>query len=405
MILYILKMTICASLLLGVYYLFLEKERMHKFKRFYLLFSIVFSMIVPFVSINITEAFSFLSRLPFTIIQSTATTPASVTEEVQQVEVNPLIYLILIIYAVIAFILFIRFIFNIICLFRDAKKNESINIQHIKIVLTDKVLTPHSFGSYIFLNKDEYDKGLIENEVLTHEITHIRQYHTIDVIFIELLLILFWFNPILYLYKNRIKLNHEFLADEVVICAYNNIPQYQMILIDKISRQSSLSLTSSFNYLLTKKRLTMMTKTTSIRIAVLKKAIVLPLFLIFAFTFCTKKANSEPIIEDKEQTTKADVNTDTSPEVVKDGDEEFTMTSIKIEDTEKSKGKVAPPPPPITSRKNEPYKKDIDLSSYNVGDKFIDSDGHEWEVISKDPPKLKTSPPKLNIKVEKVDKE
>lgn len=102
-----------------------------------------------------------------------------------------------------------------------------------------------------------------------------------------------------------------------------------------------------------------MTKTTSTRIAVLKKIIVLPLFLIFAFTFCTKKANSEPIkiIEDKEQTTKVDVNTDTSPKVVKDADEEFTMTSIKIEDAEKGKSKVAPPPPPITSRKDEPYKK------------------------------------------------
>lgn len=398
-------MTICASLLLAVYCLLLEKEKMHRFKRLYLLLSLAFSLIVPFISINITGDISVLAKLPFTTVISTQTAGIAAHQHIAHeiVEETGLgaKNILLTLYIVGTLLLFSRFVYNIAGLIKSIKKSEVIEYGSVKIALTDDGFIPHSFGNHIFLNKEKYRTGRVENEIITHEIVHIQQRHTVDVILIEFLLVLFWFNPILYIYKNKIKLNHEFLADEGVINAHDNVPQYQMILIDNISRQNSLSLTSDFNYLLTKKRLTMMTKTTPIRIAVMKKIVLLPLFLIFAFTFCSKKASNEQQTQKEDEVINITVKQDSvAPD--KDG-EEFVMTNIKIEDAEK--GKTAPPPP-MKTKETIVIVKDVsglDLSSYKIGDKYIDKNRHEWEVVSINPPRLKTAappPPPIKVKAE-----
>lgn len=380
MMTYLLQMTICSLLLLGVYYFFLEKETMHRFKRFYLVFSLVLSITVPFISIEVSGDSSLIGKLPFVKTQIIANTIDSVNEkfvgqEQEDTKTGNLINTLTIGYIIVAGILLSRYIVNIAHIVITIKKNEHVTVRNTKIVLVNAEAVPHSFGRYVFLNKNEYKAGLIEEEVLTHEMTHIKQWHSLDILFIELMLIVFWFNPILYLYKNRMKLNHEFLADEGVISAYNDVPHYQMILIDKISRQNSLSLTSNFNYLLTKKRLTMMTKTTSVRIAVAKRIIMLPLFLVFAFAFCTKKVNEQTKtdegnagiaevkndnVEIKKDTVKIEVKEKekeivrfTPPKIVKDGEAKKKETvkftpPVMVKDKEQ-----APPPPPIKVEKKE----------------------------------------------------
>ena len=422
MMVYLLQMAICSLLLLAVYYFFLEKETMHSFKRFYLLFSLVLSITVPFISIEISRDSYFISKLPFTEVQIIANgtgfinEKAVVQEEIKKgIDTVNLLNILIISYIAITGILFSRFLINIARLILVIKKNEHVVLGKMKIVLTDTESIPHSFGNYIFLDKKEYKANLIEEEVLMHEMTHVRQWHSLDTLFIELLLILFWFNPILYIYKNRIKLNHEFLADEGVISAYNDVPHYQMILIDKISRQNSLSLTSSFNYLLTKKRLTMMTQKTSKRTAVIKRIVILPLFLLLAFAFCTKKVSEE---------IKVDKGNNADIAEVKKNDTEIKKDTVKVEITEtkmkntvefvppttvKNKEQIPPPPPTKVTVKFVPPKgeektvppppppiKIPDLSSYKVGDKYIDDNGHEWIVESITPPKLKKSPSKTN---------
>ncbi|MFV0537421.1 MAG: M56 family metallopeptidase [Dysgonomonas sp.] len=423
MMTYLLQMTICSLLLLGVYYFFLEKETMHRFKRFYLLFSLMLSITIPFISIEISGNSALISRLPFTEIQITTNNVKFTNEKaiaLEETSKSNSQNILIAGYIAIAGILLSRFLINIARLIIVIKKNKHVVLGNMRIVLTDTESVPHSFGNYIFLNKNEYKTGLIEEEVLTHEMTHARQYHSLDILVIELLLILFWFNPILYLYKNRIKLNHEFLADEGVISAYNDVPHYQMILIDKISRQNSLSLTSNFNYLLTKKRLTMMTRKTSTRIAVMKRVVILPLFLLFAFAFCTKKVSEQAadngkdsdsvIVQNRAESTQDTIsrkttNEDSSriemvhftpPKIVKDGEVKQKKTVVFVPPVVVKDKAQAPPPPPIKVEKEETVKFTLDLSSYKVGDKYIDSDGHEWIVESVDPPKLKTSPAKTN---------
>jgi hypothetical protein len=404
---------------------------MHRFKRFYLLFSLVLSITIPFVSIEISGDSSLVSNLPFTEVRVITNEIEFTNEQIvvqEEDEAGKPLNIVLIGYAAIAGILLSRFLVNIARLMITIKKNEQAALGNLRMVLTDTESVPHSFGHYIFLNKNEYKAGLIEEEVLTHEMTHVRQWHTLDILLIELLLILFWFNPVLYLYKNRIKLNHEFLADEGVISAYNDVPHYQMILIDKISRQNSLSLTSNFNYLLTKKRLTMMTKTTSARIVAMKRVIVLPLIPLLAFTFCTKKMNEQATGDGKEPAVavvqdrveplqdtilKKIVQEDTSktkivvhfipPKIVKDGEKVSSPPPLKTTDEYippkivKDEETLPSPPPRVTVKGAE-----IDWSSYKVGDTFTDDNGREWTVTSVNPPKLN---PVIKIKVEEKQNE
>ena len=112
-------------------------------------------------------------------------------------------------------------------------------------------------------------------------------------LFIEILQILFWFNPFIFLYRKALLLNHEFLADEAVINKYNDVSAYQFLLLEKASNHSSSFITSQFNYSITKKRLLMMTRSKSLKNALCKQLAILPVLGIALFFFSTKTIAQE----------------------------------------------------------------------------------------------------------------
>jgi hypothetical protein len=158
------------------------------------------------------------------------------------------------------------------------KSNTPIHYKNAKLILVPEKTLPHTFLNTIFINETEYNNREIEAELYTHELTHVTQKHTLDILFIELLKTVFWFNPIFIFYKKAIQLNHEFLADEKVVTSYNNVPFYQSLLLSKANANPTFYLASNLNYLITKKRLLMMTKTTSSSKSIAKKIILIPLF-------------------------------------------------------------------------------------------------------------------------------
>jgi hypothetical protein len=196
-------------------------------------------------------------------------------------------------YAVVTLILAIRFISNIIKISSKMKSNTPIEYKNAKLILVPEKTLPHTFLNTIFINETEYNNRQIEAELYTHELTHVTQKHTLDILFIELLKTVFWFNPIFIFYKKAIQLNHEFLADEKVVTSYNNVPFYQSLLLSKANENQTFYLASNLNYLITKKRLLMMTKTTSKTEALLKKAMLIPVLTALLFLLCTKVVAQE----------------------------------------------------------------------------------------------------------------
>jgi hypothetical protein len=165
--------------------------------------------------------------------------------------------------------------------------NAIIQFRNCKLILLDQSERPHSFLGYIFLNVDDYRSGNIEEEILLHELAHVNQKHSWDVLFIEIVQILFWFNPFIITYRKAIMLNHEFLADEAVINQNTDVKAYQVLLLEKVSKQAGTFITSQFNHSITKKRLIMMTKTKSFRNILCRQLAVAPLLGISVFFFST----------------------------------------------------------------------------------------------------------------------
>lgn len=297
MINFLIESTISLVVLLAFYYLFLEREKMHQFNRFYLLFSIVISLIIPFISIEVIQEIK-TSNIPYIfpeIINSDTTIPVK-----ESIDYTPI--LLWSFYSIVSLILLFRFLKNIYYFKKTIQNNEKVSFNKATLVLLNQETIPHTFLNYIFFNKESYNNRTIENELYDHELTHVNQKHTYDILGIELLKIIFWFNPIFYFYKKAIQLNHEFIADENVVKTHTNVPFYQSLLLNT-NKNTNYYLASNLNYLLTKKRLIMMTKTTSKKISILKKMIIAPVILGLVFFLCFKTIAQEKNKTDNKITT------------------------------------------------------------------------------------------------------
>ncbi|MHC0439890.1 N-acetylmuramoyl-L-alanine amidase [Flavobacterium sp. 3-210] len=305
MIDFLIKSTISLSILLVVYHLFLQKEKMFRFNRYFLLVGLFFSIGVSFVSFEIQQdiPIALKNAIPFQAI-TTGTFPIEekVTSKSIAEQINYWIVLLWIIYIAITLLLSYRFIQNIYAITSKIKVSKIVMYQNIRMVLLAEETLPYSFWNSIYINQKDFENGLVEQELFTHKIAHVKQKHTLDVIFIEILKTLFWFNPIFIFYKKAIQLNHEFLADENVIKAHNDVCLYQKLLLNKLSTSQPVYLTSNLNFLSTKKRLIMMTKITSkTRVLVMKSLAIsgiLTLFLLFAFKPPLPLGNKKTIVID-----------------------------------------------------------------------------------------------------------
>ena len=248
----ILKIILCSSLLIGIYYLFLQREKMFRFNRFYLLFALVFSYVIPFVKINLPAISEQKNELIFDEIQTQEL--VQTTAQVSNFNWINLIILICVLISIGLIIITINSIRKIINL-----KGKEINYQNQKVKLVEKNLPPFSFWNKIYLNKSYFQNQQIDNRIFQHEKTHIVQKHSLDILFLEILRVISWFNPALYFYKKAMTDNHEFLADESIIQQKNNVKDYQTLILSEILQTQNLNLTHQFNYNNTKKRFIMRT--------------------------------------------------------------------------------------------------------------------------------------------------
>lgn len=282
---YIIKVILCSAVFLLTYKLLLEKEKMHLFNRFFLLASLLLSFVIPVITFNYSKLSLPISE---NAILSTNILQDNVIIQIPSAEqsTNYMLLILLTIYVTITTLLLFRFIVNLSKILSKALTNQTIPYKTCKIVLINEDLTPHSFLNYLFIHNKEYEN--IENEILVHEYAHIQQKHSYDILLLEILQTVFWFNPIIFFYRKAIQLNHEYQADEAVINSSHNVSSYQYLLIDKINKGKTYNLTSQFNYSITKKRLLMMTKTKSLKSILCRQIAILPVIALSIFAFSTK---------------------------------------------------------------------------------------------------------------------
>lgn len=289
--LYVLK---SASILLALFLFYkvvLENTSAHTLKRFYLLGSVALAFAIPFVTFT-------------TYIEVPAATQTVVHSQLQYVESSPqaplettnyLPYILMTLYGLGVLYFLSRFIINI-NYFR-IKINRSQHQQNDNVVyaLLEEKTTPHTFLKYIFLEKEPFVNKQIPQAILTHEETHAKEKHSLDILFLELVQIVFWFNPLFYFIKKSCKLNHEFLADHAVLSQGTSTVMYQQLLLSFSTTKSTPALANSINYPSFKKRFTLMKTQTSHKTILLRSILVLP--LLAALTYSCGEHTTEYVQE------------------------------------------------------------------------------------------------------------
>ncbi|MES2110364.1 MAG: M56 family metallopeptidase [Bacteroidota bacterium] len=311
MINYLVNSTLCSALLLLTYHLLLKNKTTYQFNRVYLLLSLIFSLAIPFITMEQSSVVLIPAQPVIEQLKIFPADSAPADKKVNQtasaryetigqppIETNYTLYIVAGLYGLAALALLARFIKNVVSINSSAQRNEKLPYRDAWLVLIKDKLTPHTFLNYIFINRDDYVNDRIESDVLKHELTHARQWHSADVLFIELLQVICWFNPFIYLYRKAIQLNHEFIADAAVINGNHDVSGYQYLLLGKISGLAAPGITSQFNYSITKKRLIMMTKNTSAGVALLARLSIAPVMAAAFVLFCSKtQAQQQPVVK------------------------------------------------------------------------------------------------------------
>jgi len=311
MILYLIKSAISLGLLLLFYHLVLEKESIYKFNRFYLLGAVIFSLIVPFMASPFSDTFIPVNTNltvygeQAQVIITELEADSHLTETSHSTETAPIehqsqpINWLFWIYLTGIMLFFGRFIRQLINFGKLIRNNQVIDQGYYHIVLLDGKSQPFAFLNYLFVPKGSYINKTIEPEIWEHELTHIRQKHTLDILMVEFIRIFLWFNPLFYYYKKAIQLNHEFLADSKVICCSTHIANYQNLLLRKSSGMNHLfELSSPLNYSMTKKRLIMMYRKTTLLKGALIKSTLIPIVFLLTGIFGTRAGQDlDPVFD------------------------------------------------------------------------------------------------------------
>ncbi|WP_299797597.1 M56 family metallopeptidase [uncultured Maribacter sp.] len=299
------------SIFLLFYKLLLEKESMHHFKRYFLLTTVIASFIIP--QIVFTE---YIEVEPTTAVTQiiTINDPQNIQPVIQAIEKSPMNWSLILwtIYGLGVAGFSLRFFMNLYKIWKRIHNNPKTKHSTIYRILLKEQLPPHTFLKYIFLNKQKFETKSIPNSVLLHEETHAIQRHSLDVFFLEVLQVVFWFNPLIYVYKKTIKLNHEFLADSAVLNGQEDHLNYQNTLLSYLSNDSfnthqSVGIANAINYSSTrltvfgktfnfgnpygqvKKRFIIMKKQTSKKGIAIRSLLLLPVLALMLYGFADRK--------------------------------------------------------------------------------------------------------------------
>ena len=253
---YAFESAICMGVLYLVYLVFFRKNSMFSVNRFFLLFSLVFSIIVPFVEIDYQpiapgiKTFYLVADEGYVMEKFLQLNQSA--HEIKQVNYSSFIWGL---YFVVAMLLFIRMVFSLLGLWRLVRNQQVDKHRPYYMILTEKVHEPFSFFRWIFIPPGMDISGKAA-PVFLHEKAHADQFHSLDLIFTEILMVVFWFNPFVFLYRGSLRLIHEYTADKAVLKSGYSSVEYLTRMLDLSHRKMSV-LTSNFNSSITKKRVKM----------------------------------------------------------------------------------------------------------------------------------------------------
>ena len=303
MLAYVIKSVIFLSIMYIPYMLMLRKESFFHFNRILLISIMLLSLVLPLCDFH---ALSFENN-PIqdgmtTIILPTVTIGAAeempVSDSINWINVMLYIYFIGMITTALWKLVQICLLYRTIhsCVLWKDRQNG------ITIYCHAQDIAPFSWFNTIVISENDYQNNA--KEILCHEIGHIRHYHSLDILLVNILETIQWWNPLSWILASSLCDVHEYEADDEVLTSGVNIKQYQMLLIRKAVGSSSYAFANSFNHSLLKKRITMMLKSKSNPWMRTKALYIIPVATIALSVFATPELNNRvSTISEAAQTT------------------------------------------------------------------------------------------------------
>ncbi len=293
---YIIQVVVFQALFLGLYDLFFKRETFFNHNRAYLILTPILSLILPFIKLNIVNTDvvkDYVVRLPEVIIGKSVSTssPIGVVRDVGTATISSEVSIWQIIFIVGASLASVYFIYKLIKLhiikFKNPKRWTG-DVLIINILNSDSAF---SFFNNIFIGELVTKKE--HSIILEHELIHVKEKHSIDLLIFEVLRILMWFNPMIYLYQRRVKMLHEYIADAKTI-RHSGEKQYYKTLLNQVFKTDSISFINTFfTKSLIKKRIDMLQKPKSKQSKLLKYTLLIPVvFGMLFYVSCDKESNA-----------------------------------------------------------------------------------------------------------------
>ncbi|MBC2838680.1 M56 family metallopeptidase [Robiginitalea sp. SC105] len=316
MVPYLIKSTACLLVFYLFYLLLLERQSNHGFKRFYLVGTLLAGLGIPLVPLVTTA-----SVVPPGLSAWTGGSPGG-----QDLVTSGAFGIATVaswgIYALGVGLFGFFFLRNLYRLILKTRHNQQIPENGHTKVLLEREEPPHTFFRYLYLHGPAWQKGTIPSGVLAHEEAHIRQRHSLDLIFAEVLLLVIWINPVLWLYRHAIRLNHEFLADREVLRQGYPEKAYQHALLAFTHSSNQPALTHAIHYSSIKKRIKIMKNSTSASRKWLTCLVLIPLSALLFYSFSDRRtvytnppaAETSPVFHPREAIDNADLYSLAYPE-------------------------------------------------------------------------------------------
>ena len=338
---YLVKSMILSGIFFGYYTLFLKNTIYHAYNRFYLLASMALSLVIPFFKLSMfTVSEEQAAGAKQVLIYLTQLPAAQPQEEIIAWEILAIVGI---------SALFVGYLaYSILKVFRLKSVSAKKQMGDFTFIETDLEEAPFSFFSNLFWKKSISIEDENGQKMLQHELTHIREKHSWDRLFSQLICSIFWMNPFNWIIQKELQNIHEFIADRDAVGA-GEVDAFAKMLLQTYYGNHFLNPSHSFYYSSIKRRIIMLTTSKTPKYAYLRKVAVLPLVAISLVLFSIQLSAQKPkpkkeLATQYTVTMRSDSTTFSDP---KTGKKVFSVATRDMPPPPPPAGAPAPPAPPV----------------------------------------------------------
>ncbi|MDD2474336.1 MAG: TonB family protein [Dysgonamonadaceae bacterium] len=303
LLIYLAKVNIALALFYLLYLLFFRKDTFIRIRRYYFLSAIIFSLSYPIM--NVTMLGNLINMTPETVAIETSVYIAEISMGEMIVDdaaeaTTPIDWMLIgkNILLIGVSLLSLRFLCQLFSIIRIKSRSEKRSLFGYLFHQLKDEITPFSFFSWIFIHTDTHTEKELK-QILLHEHTHVRQWHSLDILLAELLRIAFWWNPVVWVMKRDIAINLEYLADQAVLQEGVESTEYQYHLLQMTNHETAVQIVNNFNVSQLKQRIIMMNSEKSPMRKLTKYLSILPLALLLITANSVYAQQNEPKEEAK----------------------------------------------------------------------------------------------------------